>query len=77
MSTVRIRILQRSRLRMGYEAWYESAAGKEECKKRLFFFGSGGALPPFPTPTEPTISHPILRMRQFMSPAGGIPTEPY
>ena len=26
-----------------------------------------GALPPFPTPTEPTISHPVLRMRQLVS----------
>ena len=24
--------------------------------------GSGGALPPFPTPTKPTIPHPILRI---------------
>jgi len=23
---------------------------------------SGGALPPFPTPTEPTISYPMFRM---------------
>jgi hypothetical protein len=27
-----------------------------------------GALPPFPTPTKPTISHPILRIGQFMRP---------
>lgn len=25
--------------------------------------GSGGALPPFPTPTKPTIFHPIQRMK--------------
>ena len=24
--------------------------------------GSGGALPPFPTPTKPTIPHPIIRI---------------
>ena len=28
-----------------------------------------GALPPLPTPTKPTISHSIVRMRQFISPA--------
>src|SRR5205085_5110710 len=27
-----------------------------------------GALPPFPTPARPTISHPILRITQFTSP---------
>lgn len=27
-----------------------------------------GALPPFPTPTEPPISYPIFRMTLFMSP---------
>jgi len=26
----------------------------------------GGALPPFRTPTEPTIPYPILRVRQFV-----------
>jgi hypothetical protein len=28
-----------------------------------------GALPPLPTPTKPTISHSIVRMRQFNCPA--------
>jgi len=28
--------------------------------------GSGGALPPFPTPAGPAISHPILRLRLFV-----------
>ena len=30
--------------------------------------GSGGALPPFPTPTKPTISYSIFRLTLFMSP---------
>jgi hypothetical protein len=53
--------------RMWYEAWYERAVGDGSFKNGLFS-GSGGALPPFPTPTKPTILHPILRIGQVVNP---------
>jgi hypothetical protein len=40
---------------------------RTRCSIFCVSFGCGGALPPFPTPTEPAILYPILRMTQFVS----------